>query len=59
MAFATSATNMEPGDTNGEMDIFVRAVPSGPDLPPVFVPVLKLELNPILSCFVTTEVVES
>ena len=29
------------------------------DLPPVFVPVLKLELNPILSCFVTTEVVES
>ena len=29
------------------------------DLPPVFVPVFKLELNPILKCFVSTEVVES
>ena len=29
------------------------------DLPPVFVPVFKLELNPILNCFVSTEVVES
>jgi len=33
--------------------------PAHTDLPPVFVPVLKLELNPILSCSVTTEVVES
>ena len=37
----------------GERDVWERG------LPPVFVPVLKLELNPILSCFVTTEVVES
>jgi hypothetical protein len=29
------------------------------DLPPVFVPVFKLELNPIPNCFVSTEVVES
>ena len=29
------------------------------DLPPVFVPVFKLELNPIVNCFVTNEVVES
>jgi hypothetical protein len=29
------------------------------DLPPVFVPVFKLELNPIPKCFVSTEAVES
>ena len=29
------------------------------DLPPVFVPVFKLELNAVLNYFVTTEVVES
>jgi hypothetical protein len=29
------------------------------DLPPVFVPVFKLELNPIPNCFVSTETAES
>jgi hypothetical protein len=29
------------------------------DLPPVFVPVFKLELNPILNYFVSAEAIES
>jgi hypothetical protein len=29
------------------------------DLPPVFVPVFKLELNPVPGCFVSAKAVES
>lgn len=33
--------------------------PDGHDLPPVFVPVFKLELSPMLGCFVSAKAVES
>ena len=34
-------------------------LPESLDLLPVFVPVFKLELNPIVKCFVSTEMAES
>jgi hypothetical protein len=52
-----SSSELHPSQMMAKLQTIILSEPL--DLPPVFVPVFKLELNPIPNCFVSTEMVES